>query len=279
MIGLGDNTAYPRPSSVTITEVAVILPGRPSDDQLEFGIPVIRDVSFDRLRLEFGLCGNSSLGTGTKEPNASNTDTTPGTLESSSDFLKTQSRSTHYPSALRQEKSDDPVQDKAHSIDVTSDGSVQCITSGVDTATAENGPMASDLMNVSTRPAGCPGLHECDAGLSESSKPAHTPTAARQEQRDEKMQDMWSSATDPARGGPSQTRLVTPQLETDIPVNVTGSDGCRREDAEIIMTQEAKKNDLALAPGRMPSSHTNLKPWNRNSVWYKNSRKERLGKR
>ncbi len=88
MIGLVDNEAPPRPSTMTATEVVVILPGRPSDTQLEFGIPVIRDDTFDRLCLEFPPRGSRSPGTETSNPKPSNSDTTPAVSESTTSGVR-----------------------------------------------------------------------------------------------------------------------------------------------------------------------------------------------
>ena len=62
MIGLNVNPANPGPNDLVVTELSVILPGSPSTNQLEFGIPVIRDVTLDRLCLESALRGSRSPG-------------------------------------------------------------------------------------------------------------------------------------------------------------------------------------------------------------------------
>ncbi len=58
MIGVDCNPVNHRPYDLVVTELSVTLPGRPSTNQLEFGIPVIRDVISDRLCLASALRGN-----------------------------------------------------------------------------------------------------------------------------------------------------------------------------------------------------------------------------
>ena len=156
MIGQGDNAASPRPSRLTATVVTVTLQGRPSDNQVEFGIPLICDGTCDRLCLEITPLGNFSPEKESSDPITPNSDTTPGLAESSADFIK----SAHYASSQSQEKSDDEVQDKSHSVEATSDGSVQCTTRAVGTATAERGHMADTSIDVCVAYDGCPGVSE-----------------------------------------------------------------------------------------------------------------------
>ncbi len=229
MIGPDDIKASPKLSSVTDT---VTLPGRPSDNQLEFGIPVIHNDTSDLLCLEFTPRGDCSAGTTTGDPISANSDTTPGLSESSADFIKADLRSSHCPSALSHEKSEDTVQDKTHFAEATGDGSVQCSTNGVGTATAESGRVVDASMDVSVGYDGCPGLSQCDSGLIEASfKPVQT--GVSQEQCDEPTQDDWSFANDPLPGGltSSQSHLDAHLNGTDIPCHSTDLNAGTRNSA------------------------------------------------
>ncbi len=272
MIGRGDNTASARPNRVTVTEHTVILPGKPSDNQLEFGIPVIRDDTFDRLHLEFTLGGNCSPGKTKGGPKASNSDTTSGLPESSANFIKVQSRSAHCPSALSQKKSDGLVQDKTHSVEATSDGSFMHTTSCASTATAESDDrMAEDSMDDrATVSTACPGLAECSTGfIAAAPMPIQTPPGVRQEKRPCSIQDDQSFISDPWPGRSSIKHPDTLLNEAGIAVHIIS---------------KTKNNKPLVAPGVSskqlgPSNRTHLNAVNRSSVWYKNSRKERLTER
>ncbi len=278
MIGWGDNKASPTPGNLTFTKRLVILPGRPSDSQLEFGIPVIRDATFDWLHLEFALGRDCSPVTGTSDRKASNSDTVPGLPGSSADFIKGESRSSHHPSAptpLSQEKSDAPVQDKSHSVEATSDGSVLHTASCVGTATAESDDrMAEDAMDDKAVPcATCPDLAECSTGFIEAaSTPIQTPPWAGQEKRDyNAIQDDQSSSTDLWPGGFREKHSDALLSEAGLAMAVQ-------------ITSKPKPNKPLVAPRTSskqpePSNRTGLNAVNRSSVWYKNSWKGRLAKR
>ncbi len=281
MIGRGDITASPTPWNLTFTKRSVILPGRPSDSQLEFGIPVIRDATFDRLHLEFALGGDCSPGTGTSDRKASNSDTISGLPESrlsSADFFKGESRSPQHPSAtapLSQEKTDAPVQDKSHSVEATSDGSVLHTTSCVGTATAESDDrMAEDAMDDKAVPcATCPDLSECSTGFIEAvSMPIQTPPLAGQEKRDcNPIQDDQASSSDM---WPKSFR----EKHSDALLSEAGLA------MAVHITSNPKINKALVAPRTSskqpePSNRPGLNAVNRSSVWYKNSWKGRLAKR